>query len=386
MRRIRAAGRQGLLRKLPRLRLTAAAAQLHHAQNFADEHLPPGRRRATGRNSALVATVIALLLGGLPFVIPGAEATEVAADQPGAILLFPKIVVDVSRDTIVQISNASGKPVLGRCFYTAPDEDPLSGEPICTTVDFRIALTQSQPTVWVASLGRPAVSPDRPPELDPGPVPPLASGFLGELRCIAVDASEQPVSANVLIGSATIVDRSRNQLLRYAAISVIGLPGNNRDNTLELNNVEYSRCPRMLIVDHFFDGAIDPVLQLPVRTGVTLVPCSADFERSRPGTASLQFDVYNEFEQRLSASLFVRCFADLPFPSISRTAFDAAVQGTLVGQTRIRPVPDSDVRTGHGVVGLAEEFRTPGGPATVIPLHFIPGNLQSDVLVLPPLF
>jgi hypothetical protein len=315
-----------------------------------------------------------------------AHGAEVAADQPGAILLFPKIVVDDSRDTILQISNASGKPVFARCFYTSPDEDPLSGEPIWVTVDFRIALTQSQPTLWVASAGRPAVAPDRPPELDPGPVPPLAPGFVGELRCIAVNAAEQPISANVLVGSATIVDRGRNALLRYAAISVLGLPGNNRDNTLLLNGVEYSPCPRMLILDHFFDGAIDPVLQLPVRTTLTVVTCSADLERNQPGSASLQFDVFNEFEQRLSASLSVACFADLPLASISATAFNAAVQGTLVGQTRIRPIPDGEVTTGHGIVGIAEESRDPAGPAAAIPLHFIPGSLQGDVFVLPPLF
>ncbi len=347
--------------------------------------MPTGARRSdSGR--LLPAVLTALLATPILGVPPDATSTEVAADQPGAILLFPKIAVDESRDTIVQISNASGKPIFARCFYTAPDEDPLSGEPIWATVDFRIALTQSQPTVWVASAGRPAVPPDRPPELDPGPVPPLAPGFLGELRCIAVNVAEQPISANALVGSATIVDRSRNQLLRYPAISVIGLPGNNRDNTLLLNNVEYSTCPRMLILDHFFDGAVDPVLQLPVRTTLTLVPCSADLERNRPGAALLQFDVFNEFEQRLSASLFVECFADLSLTTISGTAFNAAVQGTLVGQTRIRPIPDGDVATGHGVVGLAEESRGAAGPATAISLHFIPGSLQGDVLVLPPLF
>jgi len=321
----------------------------------------------------------------------GRAAAEVTTDQPGAVLVFPKVIVDGTRDTIIQVSNASGARIRLRCFYTALDSNGESD--VWLTVDFNIALTRLQPTVWVASTGRPVMPPgDRPAELEPGPVPPLAEGFLGELRCAAVNDAEQPVSRNVLTGSATIVDRSTHELRRYAAVAIQGLPKNNGDNTLLLNNVEYSTCPRVLLLNHFFTGALDPVLETPVATNITFVPCSVDYEANSPGTASLQFDVVNEFEQRLSASLPVRCFADLPLTDIdsradaSRSIFNVAIQGTLVGQTRIRPVPDGDSDHGHGVLAVAEEFHDPPRAGAAINLQLIPGNLQGDVIVLPNIF
>ena len=323
---------------------------------------------------------------------PLAAMAEVTTDQPGAILIFPKILVDEAHDTIVQVTNASGAQTRLRCFYTTTAFDSESGE-VWLTVDFNIALTRLQPTVWVASTGRPVMPPgDRPPGLEPGPVPPLAEGFLGELRCVVVNQAEQPITRNVLIGHATIVDRDTREVRRYAAIAVQGLPRNNNDNTLLLNNVEYSSCPRMLLLNHFFDDALDPVLETPMRTNITFVPCSVDYEANVPGFATLQFDVVNEFEQRLSASLFVRCFADLRLAAIdsagdpSRSIFNVAIQGTQVGQTRIRPVPDGDVTRGHGILAIAEEFHDPPRGGAAINLQFIPGNLQGDVIVLPGIF
>ena len=324
--------------------------------------------------------------------MPHLVAAEVTTDQPGAVLVFPKIIVDGTRDTIIQISNAGGLQARLRCFYTSLD---LSGEnlPVWLTVDFTIGLTRLQPTVWLASSGRPVTPPgDRPPELEPGPGPPLAAGFLGELRCATVNDAEQPVSRNVLTGSATIVDRETSEIRRYAAVAIQGFPKNNNDNTLLLNNVEYSTCPRVLLLNHFFEDALDPVLMTPVKTNITFVPCSVDYEANVPGTASLQFDVVNEFEQRLSASLPVRCFADLTLTSIdsssnpARSIFNVAIQGTLVGQTRIRPVPDGDSEHGHGVLAVAEEFHNPPRGGAAINLQIIPGNLQADVIVLPGIF
>ena len=334
------------------------------------------------------AAVLLVVLVGT--VVP--VGAQVSTDQPGAVIIFPKVVVDADRDTLIQISNASGSEVAARCFYTNPAEDADSGELVWLTVDFQIALTRLQPTVWLASNGRPSNPADRPPELEPGRVPALASGFLGELRCVVVSDADDPLSRNVLTGDATIVDRVTGEIRRYAAISIKGRPRNNNDNTLLLNNVEYSTCPRMLLLNHFFDDAIDPVLATPIRTNITFVPCSMDYERSEPGTATLQFDVINEFEQRLSASLPVRCFVDTSLAAIdnpnnpSGSIFNVALQGSLVGQTRIRPVPDGDTTRGHGVLAIAEEFHNPPRGGAALNLHFISGNLQGDVIVLPSIF
>jgi len=307
---------------------------------------------------------------------------EISTEEPGAILIFPKIASDQTQDTIIQVSNAAGAQVFARCFYIngALDEN---NQPLWSVTDFQLTLTRQQPAVWVAGEGLPTQPPDRPKELYPGPIPPVGVGFIGELRCVVVDTNETPVSRNVLTGEATIIDRITHATRKYQGITVPGLPGNNGDNTLLLNDVEYSVCPRVLLFNHFFDGAPDPVLNTPIESSLTFVPCSMDLERTVPGTATLQFNVANEFEQRFSASFPLTCFADLNLSDISQTIFNFALQGTLVGQTRIRPIVDADTDHGHGILAIAEEFRDDRQTGAALNLHFIGGNLQADVIALP---
>ncbi len=325
-----------------------------------------------------------LLLLAVLAIASASAVADTGTDEPGSIIIFPKIASSSSEETIIQLSNAAGTPAELRCFYVngAPSED--SGPPVWSITDFQLKLTALQPTVWTAGVGLPAIPPDdRPPGLYPGPVPPVGDAFLGELRCIVVNANESPVSRNVLTGEATIVDRATGAVRKYQATALRGLPGNNGDNTLLLNDGEYTSCPRILLMNHFFEGAPDPVSGAPLQTTLTLVPCSVDFEGSTPGSASVQFTVINELELRFSASIEVVCFASVTLTQISRPVFDYAIQGTLVGQTRIRAIVDGDTLHGHAILGVAEEFRTGTDGGAAMNLHFIGGNLQGDVVVLP---
>src|SRR5512143_2703481 len=56
----------------------------------------------------------------------GLARADVASDQPAAILVFPKIVVDTSNppqttrgpvDTLIRVSNTSDRPITMYCFY-----------------------------------------------------------------------------------------------------------------------------------------------------------------------------------------------------------------------------------------------------------------------------
>lgn len=308
----------------------------------------------------------------------------VGTNEPGAILVFPKITSSASQETIVQISNASGANAALRCFYVDASRPPDQPNDLWAVKDFQVKLTRQQPTVWVAGTGLPPLPPPGlPDDLYAGPIPPVSSGFLGELLCVLVDAAESPISRNVLTGEATLIDRDTRATRKYQAVAVQGLAGNNGDNALRLDDVEYSSCPRLLIFNHFFDGAPDPILTSPIRSNLTFVPCSTNLEESLPGSASLQFNVSNEFEQRFSASLAVNCFADVALSTVSQTIFDFAKQGSLVGQTRIRPVVDAHTEHGHGVLGIAEEFRDNGATGSALNLHFVGGALQPDLIVLP---
>lgn len=315
---------------------------------------------------------------------------EVSTDQPGAILVFPKLVSNADQDTIIQITNATGFRVFARCFFIDGRPDPISQEPTWLVTDFQTTLTRLQPTVWIAGQGLPAVPIDgRPDDLYPGPIPPVSVGFIGSLRCIVVDESERPIPRNALIGEATIVTRSTGLTRKYRALGIPGLPGNDGDNTLLLNDVEYSTCPRVVVMNHFFDDVPDPITSVPIHSRLIVVPCSLDLETSQPGVSRLQFEVYNEFEQRLSTALTVPCFEDIALSAIdnasnpSLSIFNFATQGTVVGQSRIRPVVDADTEHGHGAFIIAEEFRTDGSSEEALNVHFVGGNLQADVMILP---
>src|SRR5262249_29137188 len=126
--------------------------------------------------------------------------------------------------------------------------------------------------------------------------------FIGELKCIAVNDNDNlvPIERNDLKGEVEIV-RSSPELLDvegYNAIGIPAIPGtNNGNSTLVLGGAaaEYTSCPNILILDHFFDGATDPVSGLAITTDLTLVPCSEDFStgiaQNLPTTVA-QFLVY----------------------------------------------------------------------------------------------
>lgn len=317
-------------------------------------------------------------------------AAEVTTDQPGAILVFPKIVSNDDQDTTIQITNATGFRVFARCFFIDASTDPISQEPTWLVTDFQTTLTRLQPTVWVAGQGLPVVPIDgRPDDLYPGPIPPVSVGFIGEMRCIVVDESERPIARNALIGEATITQRSTGATRKYRAIAVPGLPNNNGDNTLLLDDVEYSSCPRAILFDHFFDDAPDPITDAPLRSRLIVVPCSLDMESSTPGTSRLAIEVFNEFEQKLSTALPVVCFEDIALSAIDNpsspdlSVFNFATQGTVVGHSRIRVAIDADTDHGHGVFAIAEERREGGVNDEALNVHFLGGNLQPDIMILP---
>jgi hypothetical protein len=379
---------------------------------------------------------------------------DVASDAAAAILVFPKILVDTSGhtprgpvDTLIRVSNTSDRPITMFCFlvsanghcsnsgdicnpYVRPTDSGCDASERCTAEwhesDFVVQITAQQPIAWLASHGSvpceqnadhdvPCLPLSQGGRLGPkgqvnnsstiqSLIPPVQEDpFIGELKCIAVNDPDNlvPVERNNLKGEAEIV-RAKTGLIDVEAYNAVGIPANpgtnDGNNTLVLGGgagAEYSGCPNVLILDHFFDGATDPISGKQVTTDVTLVPCTEDFATQTVNATTVQFLVFNEFEQRLSTSRAVTCFqefkiSDIDKASTDRSIFSAAVQGTLTGQTRIRGVEDTDQIHGHTLLGVAEEFRD-GGGSTAFNLHFhgtrpplVPGgNPQADFLYLP---
>lgn len=226
--------------------------------------------------------------------------------------------------------------------------------------------------------------------------------MIGELKCVEVGADEFPVDSNDLKGEATIEIVSSTPTVDiegYNAIGIQAIPGavTPQDNTLILGQ-EYNACPASLILDHFFDDA--PVLDSTVRTALTLVPCSEDFNTQLPITTVVQFLVYNEYEQRFSTSRSMTCFAELFLSDIDTrlgdlndndavSIFNIGTEGTLTGQTVIRGVANPTNPAGNGLLGVVHEFHQLGGPGGPIysaayMLDMRGTRTQNDVIQLPP--
>jgi hypothetical protein len=385
---------------------------------------------ALGATAALLLSAAALR----------AQQPSVAADRAAAILVFPKIVVDTSNnagrgrlDTLIRISNTSAEPVRLQCFWmnanghcfnapgiicdpTLSPRDPRCGDSFCVPgwqeTDFIVQLTARQPVAWLASTGAVPCADSNDPAIpcfalgtrDQRPSPNnnlesrvpavLEDPFVGELKCIAVDQNDLPAEKNVLKGEALIVrsDSGNFDVRSYNAVGIPALLGrNNYDNVLVLggNGAEYAGCPNVLVLDHFFDFAQDPITQQSIETVLTLVPCTEDLLGQRPVTLPVQFLVFNEFEQRFSTSYRdFNCFREFRLSQIDTRSnptysiFYAGVAGTLTGQTRIRGVAGNDRTRGQTLLGVAEEFRSGGGSAS-FQLHMQGSRPQSDFVYLP---
>jgi hypothetical protein len=304
--------------------------------------------------------------------------------------------------------------------------------------NFWLVLSANQPVGWSASFGGIIL-----PDVDgcslfqtiPGAPEPF---FVGEVKCVEVDgtspadSSGTPLYANELKGEATIYDvepgspgsvdvRGYNAIGVQAvtasgdAIAPTCVGGRNQGHTCGADsdcpggaceiavclgsdpdtgavcpNATHASCPSTLILDHFFDFAPDSSpgnSGAEITTDLTLVPCSENLGIGTP-TTTAQFTVFNEFEQRFSASLSVRCLKEIQLSDIDvlpgnehASIFSIDVQGTLTGQTLIRPVIGSELDTGHGLLGVAEEFT--GGGSDAFNLHYRGTTpAKSDVVIL----
>ncbi len=387
-------------------------------------------QRQHGRVGLLVIVVASLALAGV-------ATADVSTERSGSILVFPKIIANASRDTIIQITNTSNSLVRAHCFYVnaAPSDVPPF-DPLWIEVDFNITLTRQQPTHWVVSTGRrvnpfdavcdsSGVTNCNDAGFDPGLIPPVVPDFMGELKCVEVDDSGAPLAGNHLKGEATLVTRDNGDVSKYNAIAVLGSE-NNGDGLLVLGGgqcvgdggaqgavcssdddcgdaapcaPEYNGCPQTWILNHLASGAPDPAIEnlgggpSHVETELTVVPCTQNYETQVPTEVRLQMLTYNEFENVFSFSFAVKCWANVDLGSLGSTPLTFLGQlagqspssfplGTMFLQTRFRSVPN----TPYGVMMVAEEFHTDEAGQTAsaaVNLHIEGERTTPDVITIP---
>lgn len=361
-------------------------------------------RRGWVRDVALLCG----LMAGCAAMLPGRVAAQATAQRPASIVIFPKVIADGTRDTVIQLTNATNNFRSALCLYldgslTFPNlpQSP-SNPPRCAQTNFDLSLLPQQPTSWVASKGR-AVDAADPAGTDPGLIPPVMSGFEGALFCVELDSSGAPVSGNSLIGTATLQNTASGDVAQYSAIGLRGLATNDGDATLCLGDsvtptcplgAEYDGCPEEWSLDHLAEGAQDSVAGAgsAVHTELTVVPCAQDFNLANPTSVSLSVQVRNEFEQPFSASTTVDCWMNDELGQIGsggpNPPFAFSTLGTTYALTSFLLNPGQS-----GVAMVAQEFHVDAvnalstSAATNVHVGSTPPAApRSDQMTLPPRF
>lgn len=369
------------------------------------------------RQRGLVGLMGLAALVGLGLQANSASAA-ITTEQSASILVFPKVIANGTRDTIIQITNTSNAMRHAHCFYiNGALQDPRLpvgpfNQPLCTEVNFDIWLTRQQPTHWVVSTGRlvnQEASTCRTVDcvsatsgtidanccdsgIDPNRIPPVVPDFFGELKCIEVDESGAPEPGNALKGEATIIEPANsNDVEKYNAIGIKGFDNNDANTTLCLGGgvtdpcpqgAEYEACPAGWLLDHPLTDSVDPVIEesstctappcSSVASTLVVVPCTEALETQAPGDITLQFVVTDEFEQSLSVSTAFSCFAAFNLGSTATpTTFPADIRsigslfntaghgGASLALTRMRATSLSDPsHPAVGVLAVIEETHT----------------------------
>lgn len=252
--------------------------------------------RVQKRNPWLTGLGVVLAVIALAALSGRRADALVASDQAGTIAIFPKVIADGTRDTIISLTNTSNMQAFVHCEYvqgagiceSSPLDAPVfctrdlpldpDGSTDCTEVagerclvnwqsqNFDLILTRQQPTLWRVSTGRifdlaydnPACQVQNIAGVDrqvcPGffftnvadPLnptgnllpPPGAPFFRGELKCFQVDQTLSAVNAgDALKGEAileTVFPPGSPRISKYNSINVQGEEGSS-DLVLKLN-------------------------------------------------------------------------------------------------------------------------------------------------------
>lgn len=243
-----------------------------------------------------------------------ARADAPAQRLPSALLIYPYIVSDGTRDTRIELVNLSRLPRTLHCFYVH------SGS--CSATNFYMSLTPNQPISWLASAG--TVN-----NKTFSAAPPFFG--TGELKCL-VDPPLPDVEQHNTVQGRAIVFGSDGQTVGYTAVGFQRLsPGTlTGDVTLSLDGSEYAQCPDELRFAFLANNAGS-------QSEMILVPCSQDLINIVPGRTTVQFRLINEFEQTLSASMIVECFEQRTLQRIS-SVFREENLGSVTGQVVVRGV------------------------------------------------
>jgi len=212
--------------------------------------------------------------------------------------------------------NLTAAPVSIQCFYVT--------SVTCNEIGFFTSLTANQPIEWMVSTGMSTSS---------GRLAPPFSGE-GELKCVVNTQNSDPSAHNALQGRAILSDAS-GETIAYAASAFRRLSPGGFTGDIPLDGFTYEQCPDRL----HFHALASTTSSSTQDSELILVPCSEDLVNQVASSTGVQLVVINEFEQRLSGGLSMKCFDRRPFNAISPLRYNAAGSDTVHLIVRATDVP-----------------------------------------------
>jgi hypothetical protein len=351
---------------------------------------------------------LAVLLAGL--VVCGGQAlADVTTNDTGTVLIFPKVIANGTRDTLIQITNTGNLLTAAHCTYvnavgqcsisqtscTRIDVGTL-GSPDCPALatpgnsgqcavsgasctsdtqctgglgdkclnlaresclntcsfehDFDIFLTAQQPTVWRVSTGRASAPGDDLRGFDPAPgtgVQAVTPDFEGTLRCVETDLTGAITASNKLKGEAVLETIDSGEISEYNAVAIKG--SSSPETTIVLDGKSFNACAQTLWLNNYQEGGQDALFgNASVTTELTLVPCSEDLEDgiAIQSSASLTFVTEEELAGDSNIIPF-NCYLNATLGDLDPGSVSIATQ---FNKTKI--VPSTDHVCFSGNVGL----------------------------------
>jgi len=295
-----------------------------------------------------IERILTLLLSGLVlFTGPARAGNPPPQRLRSALLMYPLIVNDGTRNTRVEIVNLTGSEKRLKCVY-------ISGER-CAETNFFVTLTANQPMSWLASQGTFNTKSFT-------AVPPFSGS--GQLQCAVLPEQPDVDHHNAIQGRAVVFGPG-NETLGYGAVGFERLTSGTFTGRADLDGLNYTQCPDEL---HFAFLASDTGSD----SEIVLVPCSQDVLAEIPSTV-VQIRLVNEFEQVLSASFTVSCQTMSELDRIS-AAFTRATLGSETGHMILRGVQSP-------VLGMVIDRFTPGAPAAAINEPILRGGRSATVII-----
>jgi hypothetical protein len=244
----------------------------------------------------------------------------------GSLLIYSRIDVAGSNDTLVTLTNDSTGPVRLKCYYASSDDLGIAYTGTATSakkykhfLDFTIDLTHNQPIAFWAKSGQPAGFSQKVGGQVAPPFGIFPDGTIrtaGELKCWAVtDDGSTELHYNHLFGTASIMDFEFGQAAEYTAVAFQALGPSTLTGTplgspgeLNLDNVEYDGGPNMLLGNFQPSGMIvetvsvgaaaKPVIGFDPATRVTLASLNQDLRQDyTPTITKLTWTFWNQDEQ-----------------------------------------------------------------------------------------